>query len=625
MGSLDTKNKINLCGDEALKLWRTSANGWNKWVNKNPEANIDFSNFNFSQLPEDIISFERFRFPRGNIIFSGAYFGSKKVSFRKAVFSEGKVCFDNATFGIDKSQIVRSEDGDMWLSLDELKDIIEPLEPEVIHVNFSYVNFNDCIVTFNRAKFIGRIARFDHAYFQGKRLTFNTLQATDSKIYFENTVFNSSRAANEASLLSLNNLEFKRSHLSLKRGMINVDQFSLCDSQFTAESFEDKGLDISEAVLLGKYFSLKRTSIHNGGISFSESILVFPYCSFENLSATNSPIIFDSVSFEVSNISFEQMVSNNCSVYFNNSHFTGNLSFEDSTLSSTTIQFHEVKIKSDTLTFVSTKFFNSNASFFKSTFNVKHICFSQLSIDNSLLDFFAVQFIGHTDFNDLELRGKTRSLSFKGAKFNNVFEISSFDVFTPVLDLTHSTITRHFPVVNIHCAFNKENSLFFFDKSSDQRDVARIQRLKEISESCKDHRKSLEFHALEQKARRWNEKTSKMSLTLDYTFDILSNYGQSTTRPTVSLFLTWLIFIFLYLGWSDLPISLKNLEPASILSASQIFPLFPNSKEAQKQALLTLFGESFDMVLFTLVTLENILALIFIFLIGLALRNRFKI
>ena len=59
----DAEERTVLKGQDAIDLWQQGADAWNAWVEKNPIADIDFSEVDFSKYAD--VSFARFRFPNG--------------------------------------------------------------------------------------------------------------------------------------------------------------------------------------------------------------------------------------------------------------------------------------------------------------------------------------------------------------------------------------------------------------------------------------------------------------------------------------------------------------------------------------------------------------------------------
>ena len=88
---------------EAVRLWLKGKDAWNKWVEENPECDVDFSEVDFGYLRKqcnnDDISFSLFKFPIGNVDFFQAQFGEGNVYFSDAQFGEGNVSFYGPQFG----------------------------------------------------------------------------------------------------------------------------------------------------------------------------------------------------------------------------------------------------------------------------------------------------------------------------------------------------------------------------------------------------------------------------------------------------------------------------------------------------------------------------------------------
>ncbi len=102
-----------LKGKKAIELWLEGKDEWNKCVEKNPEARVDFSEVEFNKIDtinkvfngyskeplNHYISFEGFKFPNGGVNFELAIFGNGDIDFRGATFGDGNVSFMDADFG----------------------------------------------------------------------------------------------------------------------------------------------------------------------------------------------------------------------------------------------------------------------------------------------------------------------------------------------------------------------------------------------------------------------------------------------------------------------------------------------------------------------------------------------
>jgi hypothetical protein len=164
--------------------------------------------------------------------------------------------------------------------------------------------------------------------------------------------------------------------------------------------------------------------------------------------------------------------------------------------------------------------------------------------------------------------------------------------------------------------------------AEDPQDGARLRRLKEIAETNKDHQAALRFSADENRAKRWIE-TSWFGSVLDMAFSFFSNYGQSILRPSFWLGVIFALSMYAYKakqlpklatdGWAD-------WAQAALLSASNSLPFLPQSRELRTGALKALYDTTdpsscIDALMIT----QGALSFIFLFLIGLGLRNRFRL
>ena len=164
--------------------------------------------------------------------------------------------------------------------------------------------------------------------------------------------------------------------------------------------------------------------------------------------------------------------------------------------------------------------------------------------------------------------------------------------------------------------------------AQDPQDGPKLRRLKEIAETNKDHQAALRFSADENRAKRWIE-TSWFGSVLDMAFSFFSNYGQSILRPSFWLGVIFALSMYAYKakqlpklatdGWAD-------WAQTALLSASNSLPFLPQSRELRTGALKALYDTTdpssfIDALMIT----QGVLSFVFLFLIGLGLRNRFRL
>ena len=125
------------------------------------------------------------------------------------------------------------------------------------------------------------------------------------------------------------------------------------------------------------------------------------------------------------------------------------------------------------------------------------------------------------------------------------------------------------------------------------------------------------------------DKVFLEDIDLDMAFSAFSNYGQSILRPSFWLGVIFALSMYAYKakqlpklatdGWAD-------WAQAALLSASNSLPFLPQSRELRKGALQALYDTTdpssfIDALMIT----QGVLSFIFLFLIGLGLRNRFRL
>ncbi len=180
---------------------------------------------------------------------------------------------------------------------------------------------------------------------------------------------------------------------------------------------------------------------------------------------------------------------------------------------------------------------------------------------------------------------------------------------------------------------------WLLQKAVSPMDAERLCRLKELAESNKDHRKALQFHADEMRAKRWHQH-SFFSNLLDFMFDKLSNYGQSIVRPFICLILTVLTMTLYSVGYQfpvssnpqDYVIWFKKTQSISFetwimgleLSLSHTIPFIGGIIIHGRNALVEL-GHMLPEHYGAITVLFSLPAFIFLFLISLGLRNRFRL
>jgi hypothetical protein len=247
----------------------------------------------------------------------------------------------------------------------------------------------------------------------------------------------------------------------------------------------------------------------------------------------------------------------------------------------------------------------SNSDFGKGEVNFENAVFME---DVSFKEIKSTEFI--IRFN-LRYASFHRNLILPNSKFNCV------------PDLRDTKITNQITLHGTQCKLHRERGpLWGTKRATDPEDASRLRRLKEIAENNKDHERSLAFHADEMRARRWHE-LSKVASILDMIFSGLCDYGRSIFRPSGMFLLFNSLLAMLYA--CPFPGNGEKLLKGYELAFANALPFLPTSHTLREKNIEFLFQTDIPAWLGTVTTVQGVISFIFLFLIGLGLRNRFRI
>jgi len=272
------------------------------------------------------------------------------------------------------------------------------------------------------------------------------------------------------------------------------------------------------------------------------------------------------------------------------------------------------------------KFIDSNARFDGTTFGGEGALFNEVEFSRDA-SFKATGFSKAALFVGAKFHGSANfSESVYGDAVN--FESASFH---SVPDFRRTKLSAHFTLHDMKVGYreNKKCARWLglsWAKAEYASDVDKYRRLKELAITAKDHDREQDFFAGELKAKRFYETTGA-ALVWSYLYEWFSDFGRSVYRPLVSLYATVVAFGFIY--WLAALFSTsglqKSLDNGLKLSAAALLPFVAAARTSYGEAKTALFGAHAGLWLDVLVIGEGILGLAFAFLIGLALRNRFRI
>lgn len=423
--------------------------------------------------------------------------------------------------------------------------------------------------------------------------------------------------------------------------------------KFSGTNFGDGYVDFSNAKFLGSSTDFSFVKFGEGKVDFSKTKFGDGRVSFKLADFGQGDVYFDDAKFGKSFVSFS-------SAKFG----PGTVSFFAAEFSSRAADFNRARFSEGTVDFSCIKFINCNAYFDDVDFGTGDVIFNCALFGRKSVFFEHSKINGAFDFSYIQNARKIRSISFRFVSFGGAINLDG-NHFNCVPDFTNTKLSHqlslsHFSVTpKVESSFKllqkfcllqqkalwgsklkfssakkaiyQAKSLSWLNKNSasDQDDIERLRRLKELADTNKHHQLALDLHIEEMKCSRWIE-TTWQKLPAEFLFQKCSDYGRSIFRPLLSLFILWLSFAPIYASasskkdaWSD----------ALLFSFSQMFSLIPSSKDARTESSKELYGTVVDgkvivdipNYVFGLAGLQSIASIALVFLVGLALRNRFRI
>lgn len=171
-------------------------------------------------------------------------------------------------------------------------------------------------------------------------------------------------------------------------------------------------------------------------------------------------------------------------------------------------------------------------------------------------------------------------------------------------------------------------------RAQGREDAACYRRLKQLAAEAKDHEQELAFFVQEMRAKRFHEIKTFWPIALNVAYDWLSEYGRSVARPATWLGgMTTLAFLAIAVATSSgttAQVALSKLGATLVLALTNAALLLGSDKWLLRvKAFQTLTGgdneKSFGLLGETLAYGQSAFSLLLFFLIGLGLRNRFRI
>ena len=519
----------------SVMLWEAGKDQWNKWVAKHPDGSINFASHNFEdnkvkiEKENNIISFEGFHFPKGG------------VSFYCCNFIGEEIIFDNCTFHGGQLNLGRTF-----------------FDQKII--SFKKATFIDCEIYADSSIFKNVKLNFRNISTGPKSINFNSIVACGSQFDFSLTHFQNGQKSFQQAILENSNLNFEDT--DFRNGGYFFDQIRLlnCTTKFNKSVFGNGEFNISGALIKGGSFSFKSAQFGNGNKNFGSM----------KVEALNSTLDFTQIKSKSGNFIFTNIDTEAPKIDFSFCDICeGDLSFSLAKIRSKEIDFHNIRIRDGRFSFGEVEAMNSKVYFEQVTIGGVFYFAPLMEID---------------------------SLVCNQAHFQSSAIIVG--AFKNIPDLRYTSLASHFDLSGIRVSddnikyghITKEDSVVLMSK---------YLRMKEIAENNKDHHQALQYNEIELRIRRYYE-SNFLKKKLNLIYDKTSNYGQSILRPFLLLILMYILFLCLYNMISAqslfLNLSASSMHASARYSAAHILPFTLIGREIMNESSQVLFQEHPDKI-----------------------------
>ncbi|MDJ0684599.1 MAG: hypothetical protein QNJ84_07860 [Alphaproteobacteria bacterium] len=410
----------------------------------------------------------------------------------------------------------------------------------------------------------------------------------------------------------------------------NNVQFGNGDVSFRFAKFGDGDVSFSEAIF-GK-----------GEVSFAEAKFGDGGISFYRVKFGDGDVSFHSTQFGDGAVSFYYAQFGDGDVSFLDAQFgDGDVSFINSRFGHGPVSFSEARFGEGSVSFVNSRFGDGNVVFINSQFGAGKVSFSGAHFDGSIgfapgdgsekideLSFAncmfreAVTFLGSfTCIPDLRGTALAAHINLDYLRIEPAAPKNDTDVITRTNAAPNAYETRRQLEINeaISLVLSALRTLEPWNRvdRTKKEDTGKYRRLKELAEGAKHHEAALRFFALERRALRASGEIGTAARALDWCYEKLSNYGQSIWRPAVVLAALTVLSAFVFWAFAD-----AKPSAAAFAALADSVPFLPTSRainvDQATQALDGGWVRSWRLF-------HQFASFVLLFLIGVGLRNRFRL
>ena len=485
--------------------------------------------------------------------------------------------------------------------------------------HFLGAKFGDGKVDFQKANFGNGDVRFTAVDFGDGEVDFSDSIFGDGNVDFSDTIFGDGDSCFCGIKFGDGSVEFTRAQFGLGEVYFGFSKFGIGHVYFNYVTF-DKG-----------NVSFEDVTFDSGQVTFGSTDFGHGDVCFSGVEFGDGGVDFASAKFGEGDVNFDFAKFGTGGVGFNHTEFgSGYVFFHNTVFADGKVSFRYAKFDDGNLMFDNTEFGEGEIDFNYVVFGEGVTSFRGVEFGEGGVSFYGSQFLGHLSMSELRRLDRVNKISFERCFFGKSLDLSG-NSFNCVPDLTNTKTTHHVSISNVGIHVNKmlDDGYFIRKKITvDAMDIDRVRRLKEIAENNKDHVSALQFHIQELKARRWIYTTGT-ELFIEFVFEKFSDFGRSEVRPVVCLLILWVLFAPLY-AIAATTDQLKGnflaaLSDGLVFSFSQILLLVPSARDGRSESTKALFNEDIPNWIYAFTSAQSVMAIILVFMLGLALRNRFRI
>ncbi len=389
-------------------------------------------------------------------------------------------------------------------------------------------------------------------------------------------------------------------------------------------------VDFSEAKFIAKFIEFSCSQFGGGEVTFDGATFRAEKVNFFNSRFDDTKVSFREVAFDSDEVYFFASNFSGPSTVFNNAKFGScKIDFKDCNFDSEMTLFFGITVEAGKLNFSYSKF--------EGRFDI-----TSSGVGDTSVSFFEATFCDCAFFQSLDDTSNCDLFTFAGATFESSFVFSANGRIGCPLDLRRTSIAHDVVVQDIRCDYQREAQRganpfsTWLSRAADPEDSQRFRKLKELAVANRNHAKALEFHAQEIRTQR-GHGTTKLQDLAQFLYWIASDYGRSVKRPFGWLIALWLGFAGLYwqsrTAFGDFPAKAFALvegltrDFGTVLgySGSNMLAFIPTGGTARQQGIELLYGGQVPDWVLLMAGVQSILAVILLFLLGLGLRNMFRV